>query len=87
VADFSVVRDSYSAPQIVCNPTATDVLNLHRIASISISLTHSRQSASAVALALPMRMEVSLAGKLLYRILPYRRRIVQENCNAYSTRR
>ena len=79
VADFSVVRDSYSAPQIVCNPTATDVLNLHRIASISISLTHARQSASAVALALPKQIEVAPAGKLLYSLLPYRRRIVQEN--------
>jgi len=79
VADFSVVRDSYSAPQIVCSPAASDVLNRYRVGSISISLTHDRLSASAVALAQPMQIEVPLAGRLVFGVLPYRRRVVMEN--------
>lgn len=78
-ADFSVARDGYGAPQVVCSSRAQDVLNRHRIESISLSLTHDANSASAVALAKPMRPVVPLSGKLMYALLPYRRKIVLDN--------
>src|SRR5688572_16768172 len=37
-ADFSVARDDYGAPQIVCGPRARHALDRHRIASIAVSL-------------------------------------------------
>jgi KDO2-lipid IV(A) lauroyltransferase len=78
-ADFSVAANGYGAPGVVCSPAARDVLGRNRIASISLSLTHDRTSASAVALAAPAQAEAPLAGRLLYRLLPVRRRIVLEN--------
>ncbi|MEO8306340.1 MAG: 4'-phosphopantetheinyl transferase superfamily protein [Betaproteobacteria bacterium] len=78
-ADFSVASDNYGAPRVVCAPRAADVLGRHRIATISMSLTHDRVSASAVALAEPARIDVPLAGRLLYHLLPLRRAIVLAN--------
>jgi KDO2-lipid IV(A) lauroyltransferase len=78
-ADFSVARDGYGAPQIVCSPAASDVVNRHRIGSISLSLSHDRVSAVAAALATPVQTEVPLSGKLLYRLAPYRRRVIVDN--------
>lgn len=78
-ADFSVARDNYGAPRIVCAPRAADVLGRHRIASISVSLTHDRVSASAVALAERAEVDVPLAGRILFRLLPLRRRVILEN--------
>jgi phosphopantetheine--protein transferase-like protein len=77
--DFSVARDTYGAPQVVIAARAQAVLDRHRIRAITVSLTHDRLSASAVALALPAHTEVPLAGRLLYRLLPFRRRIILEN--------
>jgi len=78
-ADFSVTRDNYGAPQVVCGPRAAEALGRHRIASISLSLTHDRVSASAVALAVPATLEVPLAGRLLFHLLPLRRDVVLAN--------
>lgn len=78
-ADFSVARDNYGAPQVVCAPRAAVTLGRHRIASISLSLTHDRTSASAVALAVPATIEPTLGGRILYRLLPVRRSVVLEN--------
>ena len=78
-ADFSVVRDNYGAPRVVCGPRATDVLGRHRIASIALSLTHDGGTASAVALAERARTPVSLAGRLIFRFLPLRRAIIVGN--------
>jgi KDO2-lipid IV(A) lauroyltransferase len=78
-ADFSVVRDGYGAPRIACNANARRILDHARIADIAVSLTHDRTRASAVTLALPMSTSVPLAGKLLYTLLPFRRRVVIEN--------
>jgi KDO2-lipid IV(A) lauroyltransferase len=78
-ADFSVARDNYGAPQVVSSPSACDVLNRHRVGHISLSLSHDRASAAAVALAEPMRIPVPLSGKVLSRLLPYRRRVVIDN--------
>ena len=78
-ADFSVVRDNYGAPQIVCGPNARYLLDRYRIASIALSLTHDRVSASAVALAHPAAIDVPLAGRLMYHLLPLRRGVIVAN--------
>jgi KDO2-lipid IV(A) lauroyltransferase len=63
----------------VCGPRAERVLGRHRIASISLSLTHDRVSASAVALAVPAHIAVPLSGRLLFRFFPLRRPVVLAN--------
>ncbi len=78
-ADFSVVRDNYGAPQVVCGARAAALLGRHRIASIALSLTHDRVSAQAVALATRATVRVPLAGRLLYSLVPLRRDIVLAN--------
>ncbi|MCZ7563536.1 MAG: 4'-phosphopantetheinyl transferase superfamily protein [Burkholderiales bacterium] len=78
-SDFAVERDSYGAPRVACTDAARAVLDRHRIAAIALSLTHDRASASAVALAEPAATAVPLAGRLLYRLLPIRRRVVLDN--------
>jgi KDO2-lipid IV(A) lauroyltransferase len=78
-ADFSVVRDAYGAPRMVCNPQAATVLARNRIRSIAVSLTHSSTSATAVALALPETAAAPRAGRLVFRLLPFRRRVVLDN--------
>jgi phosphopantetheine--protein transferase-like protein len=78
-ADFSVAHDAYGAPQAVCGPRAATVLARNRIKTITLSLTHDRVSASAVALALTEAAAAPLSGRLLYRLLPFRRQVVREN--------
>jgi KDO2-lipid IV(A) lauroyltransferase len=78
-SDFSVARDAYGAPQTICSPRAATVLARNRIKTIALSLTHDRVSASAVALALADTAAAPLSGRLLYRLLPFRRRVVLEN--------
>src|SRR5512144_324489 len=78
-ADFAVARDGYGAPHVVASPRARAVLDRHRIASIALSLTHDAVSASAVALAQPATIDVPLAGRILHRLVPWRRDVVQQN--------
>src|SRR2546427_184073 len=78
-ADFSVRRDTYGAPEVVCGAKAQAMLGRHRLAGIAVSLTHDRASASAVALALPAHTVAPLAGRVLFRLLPFRRGIVLDN--------
>jgi len=78
-ADFSVARDPYGAPQIVCDIKAQALLDRHRIRGIAVSLTHDRGSASAIVLAIPAHADVPLAGKVLYRALPFRRAVILDN--------
>ncbi|TMG97195.1 MAG: 4'-phosphopantetheinyl transferase superfamily protein [Betaproteobacteria bacterium] len=78
-AEFSVARDAYGAPQIVCGAKAQALLDRHRIRTIVVSLTHDRSSASAVVLAIPAHAEVPLAGKVLYHVLPLRRTVIMDN--------
>jgi KDO2-lipid IV(A) lauroyltransferase len=78
-ADFAVARDAYGAPRAVIGTKAMPVLGRNRIRTIALSLTHDRVSASAVALAVPERAEVPLAGRIIDRWLPIRRRVVVEN--------
>ncbi|MEP6943399.1 MAG: 4'-phosphopantetheinyl transferase superfamily protein [Betaproteobacteria bacterium] len=77
--DFSVARDDYGAPQVVVAPHARATLDRHRILDITVSLTHDRDSASAVALARPIVTDTPLAGRWLYRLLPFRRKVILEN--------
>jgi len=78
-ADFSIERDAYGAPQVVCSARAGVVLGRQRLRAIAVSLTHDRISASAVALALPAQADAPLAGRLIYRLFPLRRRVILEN--------
>jgi phosphopantetheine--protein transferase-like protein len=79
LTDFSVARDNYGAPQLVCNANAQYLLDRHRIAAIRLSLTHDRASASAVALAEPAQIEPSRAGRFIQRFLPPRGEVVMAN--------
>ncbi|HET9047185.1 MAG TPA: 4'-phosphopantetheinyl transferase superfamily protein, partial [Casimicrobiaceae bacterium] len=78
-ADFSVTRDAYGAPQIAMSARARALLDRHRLSGIAISLTHDRTSASAVTLALPASTAVPLAGRVLWKLLPLRKRVVVDN--------
>ena len=77
--DFSIARDNYGAPRVVCGPRGTDLLGRHRIASIAVSLTHDRGNASAVAQAERANVVVPLAGRFFFRLLPLRRAVILAN--------
>ncbi len=77
--DFSVARDNFGAPQVVLGPRAELLAGRHRLGPIALSMTHDRGSAQAVAIASPAATRVPLAGRLLYRLLPLRRRVILEN--------
>jgi len=78
-ADFSVARDNYGAPRVVCGPRAEAVLGRHRIASIAVSMTHDRGRASAVAQTERAVVKVPFYGRLIFHLLPFRRAVVLEN--------
>jgi len=78
-ADFSVARDAYGAPRAILSARAGAVLAKNRIKTIALSLTHDRVSASSVALALAELTQAPLSGRLVYRLLPFRRRVILEN--------
>ena len=78
-ADFAVARDGYGAPHVVCSSKALELLGRYRLKTIALSLTHDKTSASAVAVTEPAQTEVPLAGKLIYHLLPIRRRVVLSN--------
>src|SRR6185503_4944649 len=67
------------APQVVLGPRAEMVAGQHRVGPIALSMTHDRASASAVAVTQPPPVRVPLAGRLLYRLLPFRRSVVLAN--------
>jgi KDO2-lipid IV(A) lauroyltransferase len=77
--DFAIARDGYGAPRVICSPRAQALLDRYRLKPIVLSLTHDKTSASAVAVAEPVQTEAPLAGKLIYHLLPIRRRIVLSN--------
>jgi KDO2-lipid IV(A) lauroyltransferase len=78
-ADFSVARDGYGAPVVELSDAAQIALGRRRLRSISLSLTHDRTRASAIALAHPRRAEPSWRARLLYRLVPLRRKVVLDN--------
>jgi KDO2-lipid IV(A) lauroyltransferase len=77
--DFAVARDDYGAPRVVLSDRAQEVLDRNRVKRIALSLTHDRTSASAVALGEPARIEAPLLGRVIYRLLPFRRGVILEN--------
>ncbi len=77
--DFSIARDNYGAPVVVCSPAAQSVLRRHRIARIGVSLTHDRASAAAVAIGEYEPVAAPLVGKLFYHLLPMRRGVILSN--------
>ena len=77
--DFSIVRDAYGAPQVELSENAEIALGRNRLQSIGVSLTHDRAQASAVALARPQHAAPSTAARLVYRLLPFRRKLVLDN--------
>jgi KDO2-lipid IV(A) lauroyltransferase len=79
LTDFSVARDNYGAPQLVCNAAAQYVLDLHRVGEVRLSLTHDRLNACAVALAVPAQTQAPRAGRFIARFLPLRREVVLAN--------
>ncbi|HQR10432.1 MAG TPA: 4'-phosphopantetheinyl transferase superfamily protein [Casimicrobiaceae bacterium] len=78
-SEFSVARDNYGAPQLVCGPAATALLGRYRVKSVALSLSHDRSSASAVAVAEENEIAVPPSGKFLYRFLPFRRDVILDN--------
>lgn len=77
--EFSVTRDNYGAPQLVCGPRAEALLGRYRIRRVALSLSHDRVSASAVAVAEDDVISVPASGKFLYRFLPIRRDVILDN--------
>lgn len=49
--DFTLARDGYGAPCVVCSPRARELIARHRLKAIAVSLAHDKTSASAVAVA------------------------------------
>ena len=78
-ADFSIARDNYGAPRLVCGPVAAALLGRYRIKGIALSLSHDRISASSVAVAEDDVIAVPRSGKFLYRYFPFRRDVILEN--------
>ena len=78
-ADFAIERDAYGAPCVRPSRAAQTVLDRHRIGGISVSLSHTGSSASAIAWADGGQTLVPWFGKLLYRLFPYRRKVVFGN--------
>ena len=78
--DFSVARDNYGAPQVGAEPARARRSRAGTGSGpIALSLTHDRSSASAVALAEPAPLRTPLAGRILYRFLPFRRSVIMDN--------
>jgi len=78
-ADFSIRRDAYGAPTVEPSREARFVLDRHCLAGIRVSLTHTEASASAIAWAETRALEVPWFGKVLYYLLPFRRKVVLGN--------
>jgi KDO2-lipid IV(A) lauroyltransferase len=77
--DFGVVRDNFGAPQVVPSPRAELLAGRYHLGPIALSMTHDRASASAVAVAQPAPIRVPLAGRMLYHLFPFRRRVILDN--------
>ncbi|KRT69115.1 MAG: hypothetical protein XU15_C0013G0061 [candidate division NC10 bacterium CSP1-5] len=77
--DFAVARDGYGAPSVVYSPKIQELLDRYRLKTIALSLTHDGATASAVAVTEPAETRVPLAGRLIYHLLPIRRRVVLSN--------
>lgn len=77
--DFGVERDNFGAPQVTMSPRAELLAGRYHLGPIALSMTHDRTSASAVAVAQPAPIRVPLAGRMLYHLFPFRRRVILDN--------
>jgi phosphopantetheine--protein transferase-like protein len=77
--DFSLVRDNFGAPHVVPGPRAEALIGRYHLGPIALSMTHDRTSASAVAVTQQAPIRVPIAGRMLYHLLPLRRRVILEN--------
>lgn len=77
--DFSVARDGYGGPKIRVTQQAQAVLDRHRVGELRVSLTHTETIASAIVWADPRELVIPWFGKLLYHLLPYRRKVILGN--------
>jgi len=77
--DFEVVSTPYGSPRIQCTARAAAAMDRHWIADISLSLSHDSTHATAIAVAQPRRLSAPKSGRLMYHLLPIRRRVVLSN--------
>ncbi len=77
--DFVLTRREGDAPRIECSASARALLEREGLRGLVVALSQDRASASAVVLAEPLRWRAPLVGRLLYRVLPIRRRVILEN--------
>jgi KDO2-lipid IV(A) lauroyltransferase len=77
--DFVLVRSDGAAPRIACSASARAILEQQDIPSIVVALAQDATSASAVVLAETLRPRAPFLGRLIYRLLPIRRRVIMEN--------
>jgi KDO2-lipid IV(A) lauroyltransferase len=78
-SDFSVARDRYGGPHVVCSAKAREVLDRYRLRNVALSLTHDKAGASAVALPERAAVEVPMRGKVIFYLLPIRRGVMLAN--------
>jgi KDO2-lipid IV(A) lauroyltransferase len=79
--DFSVARDGYGQPTVVPGERARAVMDLYQVREIGLSMTHTDSSATAIASAESKPVQAPWYGKLIYHVLPIRRKVVLENLN------
>ena len=77
--DFWVRRNGSGKPCIVPSPRAQRMLDQYRLGDIEISLAHNRERADAMATVSPIGANPGPAGRLIYHLLPVRRRAVMRN--------
>lgn len=77
--DFVLLGSDGAAPRIECSAAARAILEQQEIRSIVVALARDGTSASAVVLAETLRPRAPLLGRLIYRLLPVRRRVILAN--------
>jgi KDO2-lipid IV(A) lauroyltransferase len=77
--DFAVRSDPFGAPSIKPSPAARVVLDRHRVERIRVSLSHTAEMATAIAWTEPKTINPPWYGRLIYHLLPLRRKIVLAN--------
>jgi KDO2-lipid IV(A) lauroyltransferase len=78
-ADFSLNKDSFGAPIVMCTANAQAVLDLHQVEHILISLSHTKTHAIAVAFKEKKTIKAAILGHIIYHFLPFRRALILEN--------
>jgi KDO2-lipid IV(A) lauroyltransferase len=77
--DFSVQRNGHGNPGIAASRGAQRLLDQYRLGEIEISLSHDAERASAVAIVSSISPDPGPLGRLIYHLLPIRRRTILRN--------